>query len=277
MSSAEGISATMRSSEMSGRAGHREPVGQGAEARRDRVHRRVGQGDGGGGQTDGDDQAREAGEGAAQGDDEDECGERDNDGRNAQGVAGGPEDRDLFKEVGGNLAGVETEKVAELARRDDDRDADGEAVDHRFGDVLDQIADTQPTRREQDEAGHQRGDHEAVVAVDGDDREDHDDEGARRPADLHLAAAEQRDHEPADDRGDEPCGGRRAGGDGDCQTEGQGDHRDRDARNHVPREVRAAVAVKRAQDDRAHGGCLGLGVGADKWSRRAWRPTGGRC
>ena len=97
----------------------------------------------------------------------------------------------------GQPGGRDPEEILELAAGDDDRDADREAVDHRLGHERDQAAGAQQPGDDQDRPCHQRRQHQPVVAVLGDHAVDHDDERAGRPADLHPAAAERRDQEPA--------------------------------------------------------------------------------
>ena len=72
-------------------------------------------------------------------------------------------------------------------------------------------------------------------AVLHDDAVDDDDVRARRPADLHPRAAEERDEEARDDRGEDAGLRRDAGGDRKRHRERQGDDADRQARDDVGR------------------------------------------
>jgi hypothetical protein len=97
--------------------------------------------------------------------------------------------------------------ICKLARRDDQRDADGEALDHRLGDDAHQAPRPEVSRDDQDHPGHEGRGQKPAHPVFGDHREDHDDEGAGRPADLHPAAADGRDQEPRHDRRHEALAG----------------------------------------------------------------------
>ena len=65
----------------------------------------------------------------------------------------------------GTLSIAEPEEVAHLRQRDDQRDPAGEADRHRVGHELDRAAQPREAHGNQQRAGHQRRDRQAVVAV----------------------------------------------------------------------------------------------------------------
>src|SRR5690606_15565657 len=125
---------------------------------------------------------------AAEEDDEEDCGEANAEGGEAYAVPALPERRELVQEIRRQMIDLKAEEVLQLAGGDDEGDAEGEAVDHRFRDELDEVSEPQGAGGQQDEPGHQRGEDEAVIAMGGDDTVNDDDESAGGPADLHPAA-----------------------------------------------------------------------------------------
>jgi hypothetical protein len=100
--------------------------------------------------------------------------------------------------------GRQPEEVLPLVGPDDHRDAGGESRDHRVGNELDDGAEARNSQQQQDHAGQQSRDLQAVDAVSSSDACENDDEGAGRTRDLHPTAAEQRNHHAGDDRRVEP-------------------------------------------------------------------------
>ena len=174
----------------------------------------------------------------------DACGNRDPVGAGP----GGPQRRHLGQEVGRQVIGGDPGEILQLAACDDDRDADGEPVDHRLGHVGDEVPGSQQARDEQDYARHQRREHEPVVAVLGDHAVDDHDERARGPADLDPAAAECGDKKPGDDRGHQPRGRVRARSDRDRDAQRQRHHRDADPGDEVAQEQAPGVIGQRRQE-----------------------------
>jgi hypothetical protein len=84
---------------------------------------------------------------------------------------------------------------------------------------------------------------EAGVAVRLHDAVDEHDEGARRPADLHAAAAEDGDQEARDDRGVEALLGLDSRRDAEGDRERQRHHADDHAGHDVARELRRSVSL----------------------------------
>ncbi len=164
-------------------------------------------------------------------------------------------------EIGGDAAGVEAERVGELAGRDDHRNADGEAVDHRRRYMGDQPPEAEIAGDAKDCAGHQRRQHQAVVAVFVNHARDDDDESAGGAADLNGASAERRDQEPRHDRRDEPLFGRRAGGDGDGDGKRDRHHRHRETRGDIGAQVVKTIGPDARED-------LGLAHGCKSRSMR---------
>jgi hypothetical protein len=119
-------------------------------------------------------------------------------------AAGCPECGELRDELGRLVCQFEPEQVLELACENDRRDAGREPGRHRIGDVFDVGAEPEEADHDHDRTRHQGGEHQPVITVTLHGRGNHNDERARRPADLHPAAAEQRHQKAADDRGVEP-------------------------------------------------------------------------
>lgn len=142
---------------------------------------------------------------------------------------------DLFKEIRWNLLERQAEEILQLACANDYGNAHGKTVDDGFGDIGDQASGAEKASHQQDQPGHEGGDHQPVKAVCGDDAIDNDDEGAGGPANLKMAAAESRNQEARDDGRDET--GRRisARRDGDGEAERDCDHRNGKARQHISR------------------------------------------
>ncbi len=150
----------------------------------------------------------------------------------------------LREEVRGHRAHLQAEQVLDLRREDDDRDPAREAGDDRVRDELDRAAEPGEAEDDQHAAREDRDDRQAVEAVPRDDAVDDDDEGARRPADLDAAAAEQRDQEPGDDGGDEALFRGHAGGDREGDRERDRHDPDDDAGLEVREELGARVPAQ---------------------------------
>ncbi len=86
---------------------------------------------------------------------------------------------------------AQAQSLPDLAEGDADRDAGGEAGDHRFGHTAHERAQAQKARRHQHHRRHQRGDQQPLVAVLLDDVEYDRDEGGGGPADLNASRRER--------------------------------------------------------------------------------------
>ncbi len=117
-----------------------------------------------------------------------------------------------------------------LLQRDDHRDADREALDHRDRHVADEAPGAGVPQPDQEEAGHQPDDEDAVRAVGGDDRHQHDGHRPGRPAHLHPAAAEDRRQHARDDRGHQTGARPQPRADPEAERERQRDQPDQQAR-----------------------------------------------
>ena len=91
-----------------------------------------------------------------------------------------------------------TEQIADLACRDDHRNACGEPDGHRKRNVLDVSPRTQETHSDKYESRYYRCKRQPIVTVSFDDTGYKPDKRARRSTDLETA--------PADERYDEPAG-----------------------------------------------------------------------
>ena len=186
---------------------------------------------------------------AAQHQNQDQRGERHRDGGGTHAARGGPQRCKLRKEFGRLLRELETEQVLDLAHQNDRGDAGRESDRHRIRDELDVAAEPQKADRHQDQPRDQRRQHQPVIAVALHDRGDEHDEGARRAADLHAAAAEQRHDETADDRRVEAALRTDAGGNRDRHRQRQRDDRDRQAGERIRAQVRQPVALAKDRDE----------------------------
>jgi hypothetical protein len=75
-------------------------------------------------------------------------------------------------------------------------------------------------------------------------------EGARRPADLHLRAAQGRDQKAGDDRGKQPGIGFDAAGNAEGHRQRQGHHTDGDAGRQVGQKIGSRVVTQRLDQSR---------------------------
>mmetsp|Transcript_7068 Transcript_7068/g.30130 ORF Transcript_7068/g.30130 Transcript_7068/m.30130 type:complete len:536 (+) Transcript_7068:2183-3790(+) len=177
---------------------------------------------------------------------------------------------DLAEEVGRHLGDPQPEQVLQLGQRDQHGDAVGEAGDDGHRDIAHQAAELEGAHCEQQHAGAHRCDQQIGQAVALQDAVDHDDEGARRPADLHAGAAQQRDQEAGDDGRGQALLGPQTRGDGEGQCERQRDDADRQAGAQVGEQLLAAVAPQQREAAGAEGVKLGQGHGLSG----RWRDAG---
>ncbi len=96
---------------------------------------------------------------------------------------------DLLHELDRHDVHVESQEVAELRDRDDDRDPGSEPNHDRVRDELDHVPEAGESHEHHEAARHHRRHGESVVAVRLDDPVDEDDEGAGGAADLDAAPA----------------------------------------------------------------------------------------
>ena len=132
-----------------------------------------------------------------------------------------------------------------LLQEDDDRDAEGEALDHRPGDERDRAPQLEQPRDQDEDPGEDAHDHDGAGAVRGDDRHEHHDHGAGRPRHLDVGPAEDGRDDPGDDRGDETHLGREAGADAEAEGERQGDDPHGESGEEIPRPACGAPAGSR--------------------------------
>ena len=125
------------------------------------------------------------------------------------------------------------EKILPFPHPDDYRDTGRETHDDRIGNVLDDRAQPRDTEQEQHQAGHQRGNLQAVDAMIRRDAGEDGDEGAGRARDLQPGPAQNGHDESADDRRIQSLFGFRARGDGKRHGERQCDDADDNAGNDV--------------------------------------------
>ena len=138
--------------------------------------------------------------------------------------------------------GVRAEEVVHLPQGDDNRDAAGEAHDDAGRDEVDELAEAEDARQQDNHARRKRRDEHALQAVLGDDADEDGAHGPGRTADLEGRAAKQPDDKSADDGGDKPRGGVRAGGHAECEGKRQRHRRHCDAAQDVLEEFAGVVA-----------------------------------
>ena len=153
----------------------------------------------------------------------------------------------LAEKVGRKRPDEQAEQILDLTGKDDEGDAAGESGHHREGNELDRAAQPGQSETDEDDAAHQRGDHEPVEAVALHDAVDDHDEGARGPADLHPRSAQRGDQEARDDRGVEPTLRRDTAGDRERDGQRQRDDPDDDPRADVGHELGAVVRSERRE------------------------------
>ena len=127
----------------------------------------------------------------------------------------------------------DSEKVLQLRAGNDQRDAVGEADDHRPWDEPHCRTGAGDAHDHEQDAGHHRAHEQAVDAMGGDDAGHHDDKGTRRTANLHVRAAERGDDEPGDDRAVDAGLRRHAGRDGKGHRQRQRHQADGDPGDQV--------------------------------------------
>ena len=166
---------------------------------------------------------------------------------------------DLLRELHGHFVHVESQQVAELGDRDDDRDAGCEPHHDRVGHELDHVPQAGEPHEDHESARHHRRHREAVVAVGLDDPVDEHDEGTGGATDLDAASAQSRDQEPGDDRREEPLLGPHTARDRERQRERQRHDPDLDASRHVAQELAARISLAQNGDE------LGLEFAMWRW------------
>ena len=139
------------------------------------------------------------------------------------------------------------EEVLDLRRGDQQRDAVGEADDHRPRNELHRLPEAGHRQHHQDHAGHHRDHQQAGEAVRRDDAGDDHDERARRTADLDARSAEQRHEEAADDGGVDAGLWRDARRDAERHRERQRDDADGQAGDEVGGKRMTVVAGERIE------------------------------
>jgi hypothetical protein len=137
-----------------------------------------------------------------------------------------PQDREFRQEICRHLSlNAKAEEICDLTGGNDDRNADGKPVYYRFGNVTDQASSAKKAGNQQDEAGHEGCNHQPVIAVIGNHRVDHHDEGAGWSADLDPATAQCGNRQAGNNGGDQPDARIGARGNGNRHRQGQCHHR----------------------------------------------------
>ncbi len=151
---------------------------------------------------------------------------------------------------------LEPEKVFHLPREDDQGDSAREPDGDGVGDELDRPAQPCEAEADEDDARHEGGHREAFHPVPLHDRVDDDDEGARRPADLHARATQGGDEKSCDNRGEQPALGADPARNRERDREREGHDSDDDPRTQICEELLASVVRERRdelRDEPVHG------------------------
>ena len=114
----------------------------------------------------------------------------------AQGLQNAPK-------VGRHVGHVQAQKIFDLRQRHQHRNAIGETNHHGHGDEADQVAQLEQAHGKQQHARHRGGQDQVGHAMALHNAVDDDDEGARWPANLHPAAAQQRNQKAGNDGGEQ--------------------------------------------------------------------------
>ena len=107
--------------------------------------------------------------------------------------------RDIFQR--------KSQKVLHLAGSNDHRYSGGKARHHRVRDELDQAPNLEKPGSDQDQPGHECGDQQAIIAMQGNHIEHDDDKGAGWPTPLNPGATKKRDQKPGNNGRDKPLVG----------------------------------------------------------------------
>jgi hypothetical protein len=176
------------------------------------------------------------------GEQENETGGGQGEGRQVDGVGVGGQRLDPVEEFGRQVVDAQAEEILDLGEEDDDGNAVGEADDDGDRDEADQLPHPRQSHGKQEDAGQHGCSEQVVEAVDGHDAVNNGDESAGRAADLNARATEERGQEAGDDGGPDTGRRRAAGGDGKGHGQWQGENADGDSRSDVLAELSATVA-----------------------------------
>ena len=89
-------------------------------------------------------------------------------------------------EIGRQVCNLQPRKILDLRRGDDDRNACRKSGDNRVGHELDHLPQPRIPRNHQNDARHECGQQQPVIAVLHDHAVNDDDEGTGGAADLHF-------------------------------------------------------------------------------------------
>ena len=164
----------------------------------------------------------------------------------------------LVDELRRHFAHRQPEKVLDLRGKNNHGNAGREAGGHGIGDELDQSPQPEHAHEDHDCPGHDRGGGQAGVAVMGGNVADDHNEGARRPADLHAAAAQRGNQESGHNgRIKAHCRWRNAFAlhdtvgnrtNSECHRQRQRDHPHGDAGNDIGEQCPPGISFTQADD-----------------------------
>ncbi|MFN8125303.1 MAG: hypothetical protein U0R64_02140 [Candidatus Nanopelagicales bacterium] len=126
------------------------------------------------------------------------------------------------------------ERRRDLLERDDHRDAEREALDHRQWDEPDVATQAGKRHDQQQDACHEPDHEDSVSSVPRDDGDEDDRHRAGRSGDLQVAPAEDRRQDPGDDGGHQARPGPQPRRDPEGERQRQRHHSHRDPGQQVP-------------------------------------------
>ena len=136
-----------------------------------------------------------------------------------------------------------TQHVRNLLEGDDDRDPEGEALDHRPGEVRQQPAQPEHAGEDDDQAGQDRDGRDGAGTVAGHDGQQNHRHRTGRSGHLKVRATEHGGHASSHHGGDEPGRGPHTGGHPERQGERQRDDSDGDTGDQVAEPAGAELDV----------------------------------
>lgn len=139
----------------------------------------------------------------------------------------------LSHEIGRQLFDVQTEKIIDLGREDNDGYTRREANDQRIGDEFQIIAEPSQTKADQYDARHDGRNNQPIHTMFTYNPKNDDDKSAGGPADLHAATAKDRYGKTRHHSGDQSLFGRHPRGDGKGNGQRQRNDADNDPGKYI--------------------------------------------
>ena len=138
---------------------------------------------------------------------------------------------------------VQSEKVLNLGRENNQSDAAREPDSEWIGDELQQRSQPGKTHNDEKKARHGSRHREPIITVLLNDAVNDDDECSRRTSDLHPAASEHRNNQSTDDRGVQTLLGLHTGSDSERDRERERYNADNESGNEVRSKLLSGVSI----------------------------------